>query len=145
MRGVFKKLCSPEYTNMQCDFKHSRDTWLHDHENTKMQKGFSKSVNQKKGRYKDKNRQPSNLEHDVTTFTFKKKHLSGKETLTEVAVEVVSFLLEMLNLSQTYETKFECNKHTDSNTFTSKSNGNMKRQVKISSLTGVGISDDGLT
>ena len=75
----------------------------------------------------------------------KQKHLSGKETLTEVAVEVVSILLIMLNLSRTYETKFESNKHTDSNTFTSKSNRDMKRKVKTSSITGVGIYDDGLT
>ena len=71
--------------------------------------------------------------------------MSGKETLTEVAVEVVSILLEMLNLSQTYETKFKGNKHTDSNIFTSKSNRDMKRKVKTSSITGVGVSDDGLT
>ena len=49
---------------------------------------------------------------------------------------------KMFNLSQTYQTKFESNKHTDSNTSTSKSNINMKRQVKISSITGVGISDE---
>ena len=73
-----------------------------------------------------------------------KKTPVGKEILTEVAVEVVSILLEMLNVSQTYETKVECNKHTDSNTFTSKSNRDMKRKVKTSSTTGVGISDDGL-
>ena len=79
----------------------------------------------------------------VLQLLYSKKHLSGKETLAEVAL--VSILLEMLNPSQTYQTKFESNKHTDSNTSTSKSNINMKRQVKISSITGVGISDDGLT
>ena len=40
MRKVFKEPASPEYTNMQWDFKHSRELWLHDYENTKMQGGF---------------------------------------------------------------------------------------------------------
>ena len=60
-------------------------------------------------------------------------------------MEVISILLEMFKLSQTYKTKFESNKQTDSIIFTSKSNKNMKRKVKISSIPGVGISDDGLT
>ena len=51
----------------------------------------------------------------VLQLLYLKKHQSGKETLAEVA------------------------------TSTSNSNINMKRQVKISSITGVGISDDGLT
>ena len=40
---------------------------------------------------------------------------------------------------------FESNKQTDSKIFTPKGHRNMKRKVKIYSITGVGISDDGLT
>ena len=51
----------------------------------------------------------------------------------------------MFNSSQKYSTKFESNKQTDSKIFTPKGHRNMKRKVKIYSITGVGISDDGLT
>ena len=51
----------------------------------------------------------------------------------------------MFNSSQNESTKFESNKQTDSKIFTPKGHGNMKRKVKIYSITGVGISDDGLT
>ena len=47
--------------------------------------------------------------------------------------------------SQKYSTKFESNKQTDSKIFTPKGHRNMKRKVKMYSITGVGISDDGLT
>ena len=39
----------------------------------------------------------------------------------------------------------ESNKQTDSKIFTPKGHRNMKRKVKMYSITGVGISDDGLT
>ena len=51
----------------------------------------------------------------------------------------------MFNSSQKYSTKFESNKQNVSKMFTPKGHGNMKRKVKIYSITGVGISDDGLT
>ena len=69
-----------------------------------MQMGYWNSVNQKKGRKEDtkiRKCDEANFEHGVTTFIFK-KHLSGKETLAEVAL--VSILLEMFNSSQTYQT-----------------------------------------
>ena len=46
--------------------------------------------------------------------------------------------------SQKYSTKYESNKQTDSKIFTARDHRNMKRKVKIYSITGVGISDDGL-
>ena len=51
----------------------------------------------------------------------------------------------MFNSSEKHSTKFESNYGTDSRIFTPKGNRNMKRKVKINSITGVGISDDGLT
>ena len=51
----------------------------------------------------------------------------------------------MFNSSQKYSTKFESDKQNDSKIFTPEGHGNMKRKVKIYSITGVGISDDGLT
>ena len=51
----------------------------------------------------------------------------------------------MFNSSQKYSTKFESNKQTDSKILTPKGHKNMKRKVKITSITGVGISGDGLT
>ena len=49
------------------------------------------------------------------------------------------------NSSQKYCTKFESKKQTDSKKFRPKGHRNMKRKVKIYIITGVGISDDGLT
>ena len=51
----------------------------------------------------------------------------------------------MFYSSQKYSNKFESNKETDSKIFSPKGYRNMKRKVKIYSITGVGISDDGLT